>query len=128
VKPIRKTRHALMFMGAGALGAYFLDPEAGPQRRERLMDQIRSVTADLGMGGSSEQSSGGERSRGGEQSSGAEQSSGSDSGESASPAEGSADAFADAASDSGSSSAPKAGSGPIDLATGEPVSESPLGA
>jgi hypothetical protein len=129
MKPIRKTRHALMFMGAGALGAYFLDPEAGPARRDRLMGQVRSLTGDLGTGGSSEQSGASDQPSDDEQSSGT-----ASSGSGEVSASGSADAFADATSDSGDSadsgesSSPPAGSGPIDLATGQPVSDTPLGA
>ncbi len=115
MKPIRKTRHALMFMGAGALAAYFLDPEAGPARRDRVMDQVRSLTGDMGGSGSSDQSSDGS----GTSSSG--------SGEVSAPNQGTADAFAGSSSEQRGSTQ-ESGSGPIDLATGKPVSESPLGA
>ena len=112
MKPIRKTRHALMFMGAGALGAYFLDPEAGPARRDRVMDQFRSLTGDMGGSGEDNQSDSGSSSASGQVSS--------------SSGQGSADAFAGSGGEQSSSS--QESSGPIDLATGKPVSESPLGA
>ena len=114
MKPIRKTRHALMFMGAGALGAYFLDPEAGPARRDRLMDQVRSLTGDMGSSGDGERSDAGSST------------SSSASGEVSSSGQSSADAFAGSGGEQSSSS--QESSGPIDLATGKPVSESPLGA
>lgn len=122
MKPIRKTRHALMFMGAGALAAYFLDPEAGPARRDRVMDQVRSLTGDMGGSGGSDQSSG------------TSTGSSTGSGEVSAPNQGTADAFAGSSSEQrssssgGSASTQESGSGPIDLATGKPVSESPLGA
>lgn len=121
MKPIRKTRHALMFMGAGALAAYFLDPEAGPARRDRVMDQVRSLTGDMGGSGSSDHSSGSD------QSSAGSGTSSSGSGEVSAPNQGTADAFAGSSSEQRGSTQ-ESGSGPIDLATGKPVSESPLGA
>jgi hypothetical protein len=118
MKPIRKTRHALMFMGAGALGAYFLDPEAGPARRDRVMDQFRSLTGDMGSSGEGNPSDRGSSS-----------SSGSSGEVSSSSGQGSADAFAGSGGDSSSASQEtQESSGPIDLATGKPVSESTLGA
>lgn len=33
-----------MFAGAGAVAAYFLDPDSGRDRRQRLMDQFGSMT------------------------------------------------------------------------------------
>ena len=114
MKPIRKTRHALMFMGAGALAAYFLDPEAGPARRDRLMDQVRSLTGDMGASGGSDQSAGDSGTSSGS------------TGEVSAPGQ-PADAFERTGSEQRSSTQ-ESGSGPIDLATGKPVSESPLGA
>jgi len=35
-----------MFFGAGAVAAYFLDPEAGPTRRDRVMQQVRSLSGE----------------------------------------------------------------------------------
>lgn len=53
MKPIRSARHALMFFGAGAVTAYFLDPAAGPDRREKLMQQVRSLSGSAGQMSSS---------------------------------------------------------------------------
>lgn len=108
MKPIRKTRHALMFMGAGAVAAYFLDPESGPDRRERIMQQIRSITE--GTTGSPGGGSQGSDEAGG--------TSGSDQSRSAA---------ADAFSTRGRTTDDEVGqrSGPIDLATGEPVLDQP---
>ena len=47
MRPIRKTRHAMMIFGAGALSAYFFDPDSGPQRRARIVDQVRSMTSGM---------------------------------------------------------------------------------
>ncbi len=44
MKPLRRARHALMFFGAGSLAAYFLDPDSGQVRRERFLQQVRSLT------------------------------------------------------------------------------------
>lgn len=95
MKPIRRTRHALMFMGAGAIAAYFLDPESGPERRERLLQQAQSLTGQVGSSPGSHE-------------------------EPASPssARDSAEPFAT----SSSSSSTGTDRGPIDLATGEPLS------
>ena len=96
MKPIRKTRHALMFMGAGAVAAYFLDPEAGPERRERVLQQVQSLTGQTGSG-----------SGGSEVSSGKPEASVQSSSASAEPFAGSSTGDSDR--------------GPIDLATGEPL-------
>jgi len=117
MKPIRRTRHALMFMGAGALAAYFLDPESGPARRERVMGQVRSLTGD--MDGGTGSSGDGGRSTGSSGSSDA-------SGEVSSTSRGTADAFSGSGSEQRGSETKEGGA--IDLATGKPVSQSPLGA
>lgn len=46
MKVFRRLRRSVYFFGAGAVTAYFLDPEAGPERRERLIEQFRSVMGD----------------------------------------------------------------------------------
>jgi hypothetical protein len=50
-----------MIFGAGAVAAYFFDPEAGPQRRARIVDQARSMSAGMpnGSDGSPRPSDGG---------------------------------------------------------------------
>jgi hypothetical protein len=99
MRPIRKTRNAILIAGAGALAAYFMDPESGEERRDRLMDQFRSMTS--GMGPSE-----------GDQMQGDQVVGSADRSDVTSWA--GADAFT-----------PPAGDGPIDLATGSPMTHAP---
>lgn len=93
MRPIRKTRHALMIFGAGAAAAYFFDPDSGPQRRARIVDQARSMTASMPTGSDG------------------------------TPTPSAPDAEQD---DSGQEVSAES-AGPIDLATGRPLSEAHAG-
>lgn len=41
---LRKTRRTTMLVGAGAVAAYFLDPDNGAARRQRIVEQLRELT------------------------------------------------------------------------------------
>jgi hypothetical protein len=99
MRPIRKTRNAILIAGAGALAAYFIDPESGEERRDRVMEQFRSMTG--GMGPSE-----------GDQMQGDQVVS--STGRSDVTSSGAAAAFI-----------PPVGDGPIDLATGSPMTHTP---
>lgn len=42
---VRKIRRTTMLVGAGAVAAYYLDPDSGVARRQRVIDQVRSLNA-----------------------------------------------------------------------------------
>jgi hypothetical protein len=106
MKPVRKTRHALMIFGAGAVTAYFLDPENGPARRERLKEQFDSLSS-RASGGSDGGSGSSDRPTA-----------------VANPSV-SAETFPHQHAENASGGAIGAEPGPIDLATGEPLANTP---